>query len=154
MCSSDLNAAPDPAYEAGTLRGLRAGHCIFGTGKMCAGNAGIYRRIARRRRVRIGGEMKDRPVIVVENDPFPRLLKAFLDQADDPARTAAIADFVAHDIPDYPGWLAQARAAAPGLYPAEVRLASSQEELHAMLPGAHAVVTETLQIGKIGRAHV
>lgn len=91
--------------------------------------------------------MKGRPVIVVENDPFPRLLKAFLDPVDDPARTAAIADFVAHDISDFPAWLAQARAAAPGLYPAEVRLASTQEELHAMLPGAHAVVTETLQIG-------
>jgi phosphoglycerate dehydrogenase-like enzyme len=91
--------------------------------------------------------MNPRPVIVVEDDPFPRLLQAFLDAHDDPRRTAAIADFVAHDIPDYPGWLAQARAQAPGLYPAEVRLVSTQAALHAALPGAHAVVTETLEIG-------
>jgi phosphoglycerate dehydrogenase-like enzyme len=89
-----------------------------------------------------------RPVIVVEDDPFPRLLQAFLDADDDRRRTAAIADFVAHDIPDYRGWLAQARAQAPGLYPAQVRLVASQDALRAALPGAHAVVTETLVMGE------
>ena len=62
--------------------------------------------------------MKIKPVIVVENDPFPRLLQAFLEPADNPERSAAIADFIAHDIPDYAAWLAHARAQAPGLYPA------------------------------------
>ncbi len=91
--------------------------------------------------------MINKQIIVAENDPFPRLLQAFLDPQDDPQRTAAIADFVAHDIADYPGWLAAARAQAPGLVPAEVRLVSSQEELRAALPGAHAVVTESLVVG-------
>lgn len=91
--------------------------------------------------------MTARPVIVVENDPFPRLLQAFLDAQDVPARAAAIADFVAHDIADYPRWLDRARSRAPGLYPAEVRLASTQEELRSQLPGADAVVTESLRIG-------
>ena len=91
--------------------------------------------------------MPAKPVLVVENDPFPRMLQAFLAERDDAQRTAAIADFVAHDIPDYPAWLAAARANAPGLYPAEVRLANTQEELRAMLPGAHVVVTESLWIG-------
>lgn len=90
--------------------------------------------------------MRTKPVIVVENDPFPRLLQAFLDGAENAERTAAIADFIAHDIPDYGAWLARAREQAPGLYPAQVRLASSQEDLRRLLPGAHAVVTETLQI--------
>jgi len=90
----------------------------------------------------------NRPVLVVENDPFPRLLQAFLDATDDPERTAAIADFVAHDIPDYAAWLADARANARGLYPADVRLASSQDELRAALPGADAVVTESLVVGR------
>ena len=71
--------------------------------------------------------MINNKIIVVENDPFPRLLQAFLDGQGDPQRTAAITDFVAHDIADYPRWLADTRAQAPGLYPAEVRLASSQE---------------------------
>lgn len=91
--------------------------------------------------------MNARAVIVVENDPFPRLLQAFLDAEDVPERTAAIADFVAHDIADYPAWLERARARAPELYPAEVRVASTQDELRAHLPGADAVVTESLTIG-------
>lgn len=92
--------------------------------------------------------MTNRPVIVVENDPFPRLLQAFLDAEDIPERTAAIADFVAHDIADYPAWLERARERARGLYPAEVRLASTQEELRARLRDADAVVTESLTIGR------
>ena len=92
--------------------------------------------------------MTSKPVLVVENDPFPRLLQAFLDVQDDPQRSAALADFVAHDIPDFAGWLEQARAQASGLYPADVRLVSSQEELRAALPGAHAVVTESLMLGE------
>jgi tripartite-type tricarboxylate transporter receptor subunit TctC len=56
--------------------------------------------------------MTDRPVIVVENDPFPRLLHAFLGSEENAARTTAIADFVAHDGMDLPGWLAGVRARA------------------------------------------
>ncbi len=92
--------------------------------------------------------MTQRPIIVVEDDPFPRLLQAFLDEHPDPARDAAIQDLGAHDIADYPAWLKSARQSAPGLYPAIVRRANSQEELLAALPGAHAVVTESLLIGK------
>jgi len=92
--------------------------------------------------------MQNRPVLIVENDPFPRLLQAFLDVQDDPERTAAIADFVAHDIPDYPSWLATARAKADGLYPAQVRLVASQEELQAAIPEADAVVVESLTVGR------
>jgi phosphoglycerate dehydrogenase-like enzyme len=91
--------------------------------------------------------MKEIPIIVVENDPFPRLLQAFLEAGPAPERTAAIADFVAHDLPDFSGWLNGVRRNAVGLYPAEVRLASSQQELHEQLPGAAALVTESLTVG-------
>ena len=50
--------------------------------------------------------MTTRPVIVVEDDPFPRMLKAFLDPTIEPQRLAALADFFAHDLPDFAGWLA------------------------------------------------
>ena len=91
--------------------------------------------------------MTARPILVVEDDPFPRLLQAFLAEHDDAARTAAITDFVSVDVADYPAWLKAARENAQGLYPAEVRLVSNQAELRAALPGAHAVVTESLLIG-------
>src|ERR1043166_1288654 len=86
-----------------------------------------------------GNSMKEIPIIVVENDPFPRLLQAFLEAGPAPEPTAAIADFVAPDLPDFSGWLNGVRRNAVGLYPAEVRLASSQQELHEELPGAAAL---------------
>jgi phosphoglycerate dehydrogenase-like enzyme len=92
--------------------------------------------------------MRARPVIVVEDDPFPRMLKAFLDPAIAPDRLAALADFFAHDLPDLPGWLAELRAIAGVLYPADVRLVANQDELRAQLPDADAIVTESFAIGK------
>ncbi|HTE14938.1 MAG TPA: NAD(P)-dependent oxidoreductase [Burkholderiales bacterium] len=88
-----------------------------------------------------------RPIIVVEDDPFPRMLKAFFDPHTEPARLAALADFFAHDLPDFAGWLAQLRATAGPLYPADVRLVSNQAELIAQLPHAEVIVTESLAIG-------
>jgi phosphoglycerate dehydrogenase-like enzyme len=91
--------------------------------------------------------MSERLRLVVEDDPFPRMLRDFLDPAAPPERTAALADFFAHDLPDFTGWRERLRAAAGPLFPAEVVLAGSQEELRAALPGAAAVVTESLVVG-------
>jgi phosphoglycerate dehydrogenase-like enzyme len=91
--------------------------------------------------------MSARPVIVVEDDPFPRMLKAFLDPTIAPERLAALADFFAHDLPDFAGWLAQLRAIAGPLYPADVRLVADQDELRTQLPEADIIVTESLTIG-------
>ena len=50
------------------------------------------------------------PVLVVENDPFLRLLGVILDpEHTDPQRIAAFSDFFAHDLPDFNGWLSQLR---------------------------------------------
>ena len=91
--------------------------------------------------------MTIRPIIVVEDDPFPRMLKAFLDPSIEPQRLAALADFFAHDLPDFAGWLAHLRAMAGPLYPAEVRLVKDQAALRAQLPDATVVVTESFDIG-------
>jgi len=92
--------------------------------------------------------------MVVENDPFPRMLKAFLDPDTEPARLAALADFFAHDLPDFGGWLAELRALAGPLYPAEVRLVKDQAALAAQLPDAEIIVTESFALGsaEIARA--
>jgi phosphoglycerate dehydrogenase-like enzyme len=91
--------------------------------------------------------MNTRPVIVVEDDPFPRMLKAFLDPTVAPERLAALADFFSHDLPDFAGWLAQLRAMAGPLYPADVRLVADQHALRAQLPEADIIVTESFSIG-------
>ncbi len=91
--------------------------------------------------------MTTRPIILVEDDPFPRMLKAFLDPTIEPQRLAALADFFAHDLQDFAGWLANLRAMAGPLYPADVRPVADQDALHAQLPDAHVVVTESFEIG-------
>lgn len=91
--------------------------------------------------------MSQRAVIVVENDPFPRMLQVVLDPAAPAERYNAVADFVAHDLPDFAGWCERLRASAAALYPADIRLVSSQEELLAQLPAASALVTESLTVG-------
>lgn len=93
--------------------------------------------------------MPTRPVLVVEDDAFPRMLKAFLDPTIEPQRLAALADFFAHDLPDFAGWLAHLRAMAGPLYPADVRPVADQAALRAQLPQAHVVVTEYFEVGAV-----
>jgi phosphoglycerate dehydrogenase-like enzyme len=88
-----------------------------------------------------------RPIIVVEDDPFTRLIPIVLDPDSPEERRAAFADFMAHDEPDFDGWTRRVREGSPGLYPAEVRMVSAQDEMRAALKGAQAVVIESLTIG-------
>jgi phosphoglycerate dehydrogenase-like enzyme len=88
------------------------------------------------------------PVIVVEDDPFPRLIQVILDPRTPAERRAAFADLMAHDLPDFAGWCECVRRNAPALYPAEVRLVTSQEDLRANLPGAGVLVVESLMVGR------
>jgi phosphoglycerate dehydrogenase-like enzyme len=100
------------------------------------------------KRVRRPSSVAGRPVIVVEDDPFPRLLQVILDPATAPARLAAFSHFFAHEEPDFPGWCERLRARLKRLCPAEVRLVPDQAGLLAALPGANVVVTESLAVGK------
>jgi phosphoglycerate dehydrogenase-like enzyme len=91
--------------------------------------------------------VSERPVIVVEDDPFTRLIPIVLDPKADPERTAAFAGFMAHDEPDFAGWAQRVRAGAPGLYPADIRMVTSQDEMRAALKDARALVVESLHVG-------
>jgi phosphoglycerate dehydrogenase-like enzyme len=85
--------------------------------------------------------------IVVEEDRILRLVQVVLDPAASPERVAAFVDYNSLDTPDFPGWLAALRQELPALYPAQVALVNSQEELRAQLPGADAVIVESLEVG-------
>jgi phosphoglycerate dehydrogenase-like enzyme len=88
-----------------------------------------------------------RPIIVVEDDPFLRLIQVILDPFTPQERVAAFAHFMAHDEPDFTGWCERLRARLGKLYPAEVRLVNNEEELCAKIPGAKIVVVEGIGIG-------
>ena len=90
---------------------------------------------------------KKSPILVVEDDVWARLIAVVLDPATSAERTAAFADFMSPDEPDFPAWCERARQGAGSLAPSEVRLVSSQAQLRAALADADAVVTESLVIG-------
>jgi phosphoglycerate dehydrogenase-like enzyme len=89
---------------------------------------------------------RKRPVLVVEDDVFLRLIGLVLDPATSTERRTAFADFFAHDEPDFDGWCARVRARAAPLFPAEVRLVDSEETLRASLADADALVLESLPL--------
>ena len=92
--------------------------------------------------------MPNLPVIVAEDDPFTRLIQIVLDPTTSEERRAAFADFMSPDEPDFAGWCARVQAGSPGLYPAEVRMVTSEAEMHAQLGDACALVVEAFRVGR------
>jgi phosphoglycerate dehydrogenase-like enzyme len=88
-----------------------------------------------------------RPIFVVENDTFLRLIQLVLDPAAPAERIVAFTHFCAHDLPDFSGWCERVRGRVEQLYPADVRLVDDESELLANMPGARAVVVESLAVG-------
>ncbi|MEA2982750.1 MAG: glyoxylate reductase [Alphaproteobacteria bacterium] len=92
--------------------------------------------------------MPSLPVIVVEDDPFTRLIPLVLDPKAGEERHAAFADFMSTDEPDFAGWRERVRRGAKNLYPAEVRMVASEDEMRANLKDCVALVVESLRVGK------
>src|SRR5262249_48170768 len=87
------------------------------------------------------------PVIVVEDDPWTRLIGVVLDPGPSEEGRAAFADFMSPDEPDFACWCDQLRARAGRLYPSDVRLVPSHAELPAKLAPGRALVVETFAVG-------
>src|SRR5215204_1803977 len=89
----------------------------------------------------------DPPVVVVEDDPWTRLIGVVLDPATSKERQAACADFMSPDEPDFAGWCDELRGRIGALYPSEVRLVPAHAELRVNLPAAAALVVESFAVG-------
>ncbi len=87
------------------------------------------------------------PTIIVEDDAWARLIGVVLDPTTSRERWAAFADFMSPDLPDFRGWCGKVQKAAAALYPSDVRLVRSQDELRRHLEAADAIVTEGLSVG-------
>jgi phosphoglycerate dehydrogenase-like enzyme len=88
-----------------------------------------------------------KPVLIVEDDVWTRLIGVVLDPTTSRERTSAFADFMSPDLPDFRAWCDKVKTAARSLYPSEVRLVKSQAELQSNLAAAEAIVTESFKIG-------
>jgi phosphoglycerate dehydrogenase-like enzyme len=87
------------------------------------------------------------PILVVEDDPFLRLVGIVLDPTTPTERYAAYADFFAHDDPDFDAYCAHVRARIGALFPCQVRLVGTPEDMRANLPGARGLIVESLPVG-------
>jgi len=89
-----------------------------------------------------------RPILVVENDTFLRLIQVVLDPSAPAERIEAFAHFCKHDLPDFRGWCERVRAQARNLYPGDVRLVDDQAQLFANIQDAQVAVVEELSVGQ------
>ena len=64
--------------------------------------------------------------ILIENDHFLKIVPVMLDPRTSDEHVRAVADFFAHDVPDFLGWCERLHDEIPGLYPAQVEFADGQ----------------------------
>ena len=85
--------------------------------------------------------------LIVEQDAFMRMFSPLLDPNLPSEWFDAVADFFAHDVADFPGWVTSMRNLIPDLYPARVSLAEDQAHFRALLKDADACIIESLTFG-------
>ena len=88
--------------------------------------------------------------ILVESDHFLKILAVMLDPETPDEHRRAVADFFAHDVPDFLSDCEKFGAKIPGLYPARVTFAEDQADFEAKLPDADVVIVESFALN--GRA--
>lgn len=84
--------------------------------------------------------------IVIEQDHFLKIIPVVLDPATPEAHRDAVADFFAHDEPDFASWCSRLRQRLAGLYPAEVVFAADEADLAEKIAEADGVVVEGFRI--------
>jgi phosphoglycerate dehydrogenase-like enzyme len=92
------------------------------------------------------------PTLLIEEDHFLKIVPVVLDPDIPPAHTRAVADFFAHDVPDFAGWCDALRARIPGLYPTRVVWAKDQADFLARLPEADGAIVESFIVDRAALA--
>ncbi|HLH89209.1 MAG TPA: NAD(P)-dependent oxidoreductase [Xanthobacteraceae bacterium] len=92
------------------------------------------------------------PTLLIEEDHFLKIVPVILDPDIPSAHRDAVADFFAHDVPDFLGWCERLRARLPGLYPARIVWARDRADFLAKLPDADAAVVESLVVDRAALA--
>ena len=92
------------------------------------------------------------PTILIEEDHFLKIVPVILDPDIPPAHRDAVADFFAHDVPDFLAWCERLRTRIPGLFPARIVWAQDQADFLAKLPNADAAIVESLVVDRAALA--
>jgi phosphoglycerate dehydrogenase-like enzyme len=86
--------------------------------------------------------------VVVEEDRVLRIIEVILDPNASSERIAAFADYNSTDLVSLSAWLESLRSRIPNLYPSDVKLVGSSEELLNELPDADIAIIESLNFGR------
>ena len=92
------------------------------------------------------------PTLLIEQDHFLKIVPVILDPDIPEAHRRAVADFFAHDVPDFLGWCEALRLRLPSLYPTRVVWADDQADFLAKLPDADATIVESLVVDRAALA--
>jgi phosphoglycerate dehydrogenase-like enzyme len=92
------------------------------------------------------------PTLLIEEDHFLKIVPVILDPDIPEAHRRAVADFFAHDVPDFLGWCEALRARMPGLYPTKIVWAADQADFLAKLPDADATIVESFLVDRAALA--
>src|SRR5262245_48400611 len=92
------------------------------------------------------------PTLLIEEDHFLKIVPVILDPDIPDAHRHAVADFFAHDVPDFLGWCAALRDRMPGLYPTKVVWAADPADFLARLPEADGAIVESLVVDRAALA--
>jgi phosphoglycerate dehydrogenase-like enzyme len=84
--------------------------------------------------------------ILIEEDHFLKIVPVILDPAIPKAHRLAVADFFAHDVPDFLGWCRAFHARIPGLYPSEIVWAADQDDFDVKLSDADGAIVESFAV--------
>ncbi len=84
--------------------------------------------------------------IVIEEDHFLKIIPVVLDPATAEPHRRAVAEFFAHDDPDFLGWCERLQQRLPGLFPATVEFAVDEADLAAKSADADGIVVEGFRV--------
>jgi phosphoglycerate dehydrogenase-like enzyme len=84
--------------------------------------------------------------IVIESDHYLKIVPVMLGAATPREHATAVADFFAHDVPDFLSWCEQFRMRIPELAQAEIAFAEDQAQFDAMLADADVAIVESFAV--------
>ncbi len=84
--------------------------------------------------------------IVIESDHYLKILPVMLDEKTPREHAEAVADFFAHDVPDFLSWCEGFRARLGEILPADIVFAESQEAFDALLQDAEVAIVESFKV--------
>ena len=88
--------------------------------------------------------------ILIESDHFLKSVPVLLDPETPEEHRRAVADFFAHDMPDFLDWCEGFRKQVPGLFPAQVVFGEDQADFDAKLAEADLAIVFTSEIEAAG----